>query len=144
MSRSIWPPRLPEDWGEAERRKAAGQVASTAPPPFCRREDCRIELFEAQGGKCHWCHKPMSMDRKRTTINGRVKDNGSFATFEHLKPRHQGGGFNRANIRLAHGACNNKRDRRRYPHDPHPYGPQTHQITANNLRRAAIHQEDQA
>jgi hypothetical protein len=85
----------------------------------CKREDFRIELFAFQEGKCHWCHGPMTMERKRTTVNGRMKDNMQFATFEHIKPRSMGGGFNRDNIRLAHGACNVKRDRRKFPHDPY-------------------------
>lgn len=136
MTRIVWPPRLPENYGEVERRRAATSTKRgkmlRAKSICCRREDYRLELFDKQDGLCHWCSGHMSMDRKRTTQNGRVKDNGSFATFEHLKPRHQGGGFNRDNIVLAHGSCNNKRDRRRYPHDPHPYGPQTH-----NLPRAS-------
>lgn len=133
-----WPPRLPEEHGEVERRRAAGYVMrgpGKRADDFCKREDFRIELFEAQNGKCHWCPGQMSLERKRVTPGGRVKDNGAFATFEHLKPRHQGGGFNRANIVLAHGNCNNKRDRRRYENDPHPYGPQTHNMPrAGNCR----------
>lgn len=115
-----WPPRLPEDWGEVERREAAGYIPSDNGPFFsCTREEFRVELFIAQGGECHWCLQPMSMVRRKTTPLGNVKDNQSFATFEHLRPRFMGGKFNRENIRLAHGSCNLKRHRKKFDHDPY-------------------------
>lgn len=130
----LWPPRLPWWWQEAERRIASGWVLHDAGPMFfCKREEFRLELYGSQDGKCHWCDKPMSLERKRTTATGRVKDNGTFATFEHLKPRHLGGGFSRTNIVLAHGTCNAKRDRRRYPNDPHPYGPANAKHLRSNM-----------
>lgn len=116
----LWPPRLPPWHGETERRQAAGYMPDpSAPFFFCKREDFRVELFIGQGGLCHWCSKPMSMERRRVTVNGRLKDNRSFATFEHLRPKSMGGGFNRKNIRLAHGSCNAKRPIRKFPHDPY-------------------------
>jgi len=103
-----------------ERREAAGYMRDDRSQFFfCKREDFRVELFILQEGLCHWCQQPMSMARRKLTIHGRAKDNGLFATFEHLKPRSMGGGFNRDNIRLAHGSCNNKRPRRKFKHDPY-------------------------
>lgn len=114
----LWPPRLPPWHGEIERRQAAGYVPSDRGPFFfCKREEFRVELFQAQEGKCFWCLQPMSMERRKLTIHGRLKDNASFATFEHKRPRSQGGAFSRENIVLAHGSCNNKRAKRRFPHD---------------------------
>lgn len=114
----LWPPRLPHWWGEFERRIATRYVKNEHAPYFSSsREDFRAELYEKQAGMCHWCDGLMSMDRKRVTPNGRVKDNSGFATFEHLIPKSNGGTFDRKNIVLAHGGCNNKRARRKFPHD---------------------------
>ena len=116
----LWPPRLPSWWGETERREAAGYVPNRRGPFFfCTREEFRLELFSTQQGKCHWCGDQMSMERRRITLTGRLKDNLSFATFEHIKPRSMGGGFNRSNIVLAHGACNLKRHKRKFQNDPY-------------------------
>lgn len=116
----LWPPRLPSWWGESERREAARYVSSpNSPFFFCKREEFRVELFAEQNGACHWCRNQMSMERKRITVTGRIKDNQSFASFEHIKPRSMGGVFSRHNIKLAHASCNRERPQRRFEHDPY-------------------------
>jgi len=67
----------------------------------------------------------MELDHLRVTVYGNVKTNPAYASFEHLKPRRDGGGgLRRGNIVLAHIACNVSRDRNRakgdprYAHDP--------------------------
>lgn len=54
----------------------------------------------------------------RATEYGRMKENPAFATFEHLLPKSKGGSGHAKNIVLSHGACNNARLRKRWPHDP--------------------------
>lgn len=75
-------------------------------------------MFNAQKGLCHWCGKKMQMNTLRTNENGNVKDNPQFASFEHVIPKAMGGTRNSANIVLAHAACNRRRHKRKFLHDP--------------------------
>jgi hypothetical protein len=82
-----------------------------------RRDQMRADLFAKQGGKCHWCQKPMTMH------NPTGRPTGAFASFEHLLPRSLGGRFTADNIVLAHKTCNHHRESyrhklARYAHDP--------------------------
>lgn len=78
----------------------------------------RADLFQKQGGKCHWCRKPMEMNQLRLTPAGRLKENPWFASFEHVKPKSMGGLNVLRNIVLAHAYCNQKRHIDCWPHDP--------------------------
>lgn len=78
----------------------------------------RQEKFEQQNGLCYWCGEPMTLERVHTTPLGRRKDNPKFATFEHLLPKSKGGLKSVRHCVLAHGACNFKREKRKWPHDP--------------------------
>lgn len=60
----------------------------------------------------------MSMEPLRITEAGNWKDNTKYATFEHVIPRSMGGKNGGGNRVLAHAACNNKRHKRKWPHDP--------------------------
>jgi len=71
----------------------------------------RERKFKAQGGLCHWCQKPMSLEPIHTTNRGRVKDNPNYATFEHLVRRRECGGGKPNNVVLAHASCNRKREK---------------------------------
>lgn len=78
----------------------------------------RRELFRVQGGLCFWCAEAMSLDRLVPNIHGRLKHNQRYASFEHIKPRSSGGGGHMHNLVLAHVGCNNRRPRKKWPHDP--------------------------
>lgn len=69
------------------------------------RNNFRQRKFSEQGGLCCWCRKPMSYNRTKNGSPAR-----DFATFEHLKPRKEGGQINETNIALAHRKCNAKRN----------------------------------
>ena len=56
----------------------------------------RIELFEKQHGRCHWCGNRMESER----------GGDGYASFEHLLPRSLGGKFTKDNIVLVHVRCN--------------------------------------
>ena len=64
----------------------------------------RQYLYEEQKGKCYWCNRRMTYNRNSSGQPGR-----SFATFEHLKRKQDGGLTNSVNIVLAHKKCNNIR-----------------------------------
>jgi 5-methylcytosine-specific restriction endonuclease McrA len=66
------------------------------------RQERRRRLYEKQAGRCHWCAKMMTLEQRRYL----QKD---YATFEHLKPRCQGGKSNYDNVVLACYRCNAKR-----------------------------------
>lgn len=75
-----------------------------------KREAFRRELFERQGGLCHLCGKPMTLQRrtgKRAGAGG-----STFASFDHLIPKANGGRNYRTNFRLAHRKCNSARNHR--------------------------------
>lgn len=84
-----------------------------------KRAAFRKSLFDKQNGECHWAKYgkcrykgEVKMDLEFSTIvtiYGNVRQNGKFASFEHLKPRSRGGRFNKENIVLAHQLCNRKR-----------------------------------
>jgi hypothetical protein len=79
----------------------------------------RERMFKEQGGICHWCKRPMELIHLKITPKGYVKNNGGFATFEHLIPRAKGGKkLGKANIVLAHATCNRNRHRMKWAHDP--------------------------
>lgn len=87
------------------------------------REAFRLRLFKKQNGQCHWCCELMDIEHKTiTTRAGKVKNNNTYASFEHLIPRAMGGRFTEENIRLAHAGCNcHRQDKNhlpRYAHDP--------------------------
>ena len=106
-------PRFPHNHGRGRNKRSKSE----------RRE--RQEKFNAQGGLCWWCREKMSMEPVRITPHGKWKDNSSYASFEHLIPRSFGGLNTRNNKVLAHAACNNKRHKRKWSHDP-IYGEKEH------------------
>lgn len=75
-------------------------------------------MFNEQNGECFWCAQPMEMNPLKITIYGNFKENPLFASFEHLIPKSKGGTNLKGNFVLAHIDCNNKRERRKWPHDP--------------------------
>lgn len=84
-----------------------------------RRRSKRLKLFQKQDGKCHWCTQPMDLEPIRVSKLGNIKCNQAYATFEHVRPKSMGGDWwSKDNIVLAHASCNNKRHKRRWPHDP--------------------------
>lgn len=68
------------------------------------RHQFRRELYEAQGGLCHLCGKPMAKSPARKKKNSGSYSNGF--TEDHIVP----GRRRKANILLAHWACNNARN----------------------------------
>jgi 5-methylcytosine-specific restriction endonuclease McrA len=105
-------PRFPPDHGRGRDQGSR------------RRRRERYEKFLAQEGLCWWCREKMSMEALRITEAGNWKDNKRYASFEHLIPRSHGGKNATGNRVLAHAGCNNKRHRRKWPHDP-IYGEQS-------------------
>lgn len=87
-----------------------------------RYRNRRARLFEAQGGKCHWCGEPMEMNRLCCTEQGKWIDNPLLASFEHMIPLAKGGSKEAFNVVLAHSRCNRSRPHRQWAHDP-VYGP---------------------
>lgn len=65
----------------------------------------RKAKFGKQGGLCHWCRCPMSLE----PLNENGKPNNLYATAEHVQPRAHGGLGKPNNIVLAHASCNRKR-----------------------------------
>lgn len=59
-------------------------------------------LMSRDGDKCSICDLPL--DR-------RIRDphDDAYITFDHIKPRSNGGDDSLANLRLAHQVCNNER-----------------------------------
>lgn len=70
----------------------------------------RQELFDAQGGLCHWCNGCMTIPPV-----GSMRNTGDVATFEHLKDRFSVGGrqSDAETIVLACSDCNGKRNKER-------------------------------
>ena len=60
----------------------------------------------------------MSQDRLKLTPNGKLKDNPSFGTFEHMYPRCMCGPDNLTNKKLVHATCNRNRHKLKWEHDP--------------------------
>ena len=60
----------------------------------------------------------MEMEAFKPNIHGAPKHNPRYASFEHLIPKENGGIRGPSNIVLAHQWCNNKRLRKKWPHDP--------------------------
>ncbi len=83
------------------------------------RDRLRLKLYTEQNGECYWhqfgqCRfkgAKMSLDRTYISDTGKVKNNGRFASFEHLKRRYDGGTNAASNMRLAHVACNCHREK---------------------------------
>lgn len=61
-------------------------------------------MFLEQFGLCHWCEKPMFLEREH---NGNLPHD--YATFDELMPRSRGGKRSRENQVLAHRLCNSQR-----------------------------------
>lgn len=101
-----------------------------------RERKQRKRMFERQRGKCHWCGLPMSLTPTKITPFGNVKDNPQYATFEHVIPKSMDGTNQRSNLVLAHGGCNNKRHKRKWPHDP-VYGGVAERLIASVLKTDA-------
>lgn len=68
----------------------------------------RRRMFKKQKGLCHLCGKPMAISQEKVMHD-------SFATFDHLIPRSQGGVNAQDNLPLAHRRCNEKRANRPLP-----------------------------
>lgn len=92
------------------------------PPPLPRR----TLLYIIQEGECFWhqfglCSYPenpiMELNYHKTTENGNVKENGRFASYEHLTRKSHGGKNNFGNVKLAHANCNHRREKRRKEYD---------------------------
>jgi 5-methylcytosine-specific restriction endonuclease McrA len=64
----------------------------------------REALYEAQSGICIHCGRQMPPP-------GAGVHHAEQVTFEHLKPRADGGTNALKNLALAHGRCNTRRDR---------------------------------
>lgn len=75
-----------------------------------KRRAWRKRLFDAQGGRCIWCAKPMSLIARKTAPSRAGQPARDFATFEHLVPRRDGGRKADPNIALAHYKCNRRRE----------------------------------
>ena len=60
----------------------------------------KAEFMQDQSGLCYWCHRTMTLDDPR---------GGTFATFDHLKPRKHGGSSAKHNLVLACRQCNEGR-----------------------------------
>lgn len=69
-----------------------------------KRDELRAKLFEQQGGLCHLCGKPMTLDRAE-----RTRAPKTFASFDHVKPKSDGGTSYHTNLKLAHRSCNSER-----------------------------------
>lgn len=80
-----------------------------------KRARLRQELYVKQQKRCWWCGQEMSLVANHSSPNGKRKANRGYATFEHLKPKGEGGQFTEENIRLAHASCNEKRHRTNTP-----------------------------
>lgn len=124
-----WPPVVHSSVHEAERLKAIaytdGALGPIIAPTYdgqsrkSRRERWLRKIkFAEQEGKCFWCFGPMSMICDRVTESGRLKHNGTYASFEHYIPLECGGSKDDENIVLSHSACNGWRKKRRFNHDP--------------------------
>jgi hypothetical protein len=79
-----------------------------------KRLRLRQDLYIKQQKRCWWCGQEMSLVPNNSS-EGRRKANRMYATFEHLKPKGEGGNFDTHNIRLAHASCNEKRHRTNTP-----------------------------
>lgn len=75
-----------------------------------KRQSWRKRLFDAQGGLCIWCKKPMSLTARKTAPYRAGQPARDFATFEHLVRRRDGGQKDDPNIALAHYKCNRRRE----------------------------------
>lgn len=69
-----------------------------------RRDELRAKLFELQNGRCHLCGRPMTLERPE-----RTRAPKSFASFDHLTPKSEGGTSYYTNLKLAHRSCNSRR-----------------------------------
>lgn len=72
-----------------------------------RREQLRRKLFDQQNGLCWLCGKPMVLTRKGSGMPGRT-----FASFDHVVPKANGGTTYHTNLKLAHRMCNSARNER--------------------------------
>lgn len=70
-----------------------------------KRHKMRRKLWDRQGGKCHWCKRPMIWSKRKDD----ARQSPELATFEHLKERALGGSNHFSNLALACYRCNNER-----------------------------------
>ena len=74
-------------------------------------------MFDAQGGLCHWCKQSMTLDSaRRMTPSGKMKNVATFATFDHVQRRRDGGRWSKSNIVLACYSCNQLREKGKKTH----------------------------
>lgn len=108
MSDSLVLSKHPENYGRGTSGKSR------------RERRRRQELFDAQQGCCYWCGGKMQMNPLRPSNgpSGKLKSNEAYATFEHLIPKSKNGSRGFDNIVLAHAACNHKRAKLKWAHDP--------------------------
>ena len=69
-----------------------------------RREDLRKQIFEKQNGLCWLCGKVMTLE-----LPPSGRPNRTYATFDHVRPKSDGGTTYFTNLKLAHRACNSAR-----------------------------------
>lgn len=94
-----------------------GNPKKGEPPPLPRRHYLYIlqegECFWHQFGLCTYDNPIMELNYWKVTEKGNIKENGRFASYEHLKRKKQGGKNNIENVKLVHANCNHKREKRR-------------------------------
>jgi 5-methylcytosine-specific restriction endonuclease McrA len=73
-----------------------------------RKDERRKRKFERQGGLCHWCKQPMTLEMYRRPQGAKPPRN--YASFEHLQRRRDGGSGKHNNVVLACSRCNSSRD----------------------------------
>ena len=72
---------------------------------WINKKEIRLQLYEHQDSKCYYCEGRMTLNKKRNGQPGKT-----FATFEHVERKQDGGKFNEANTVLACRRCNNMRE----------------------------------
>ena len=72
-------------------------------PPRRSWRKKRERLWRDSGGVCFYCRRPTLLQLPSASV---PHDPGMLATIEHLVPKSQGGGNNRANLVLACIRCN--------------------------------------
>jgi 5-methylcytosine-specific restriction endonuclease McrA len=87
----------------APKKSVINQFKSSSNLAIQRRMRRKL-LFQKQSGMCHWCKRTMKI-RPFPSTNAPP----DYATFEHLKPRSEGGTWHASNIVLACHRCNSAR-----------------------------------
>ena len=73
-----------------------------------QKQKLRAYLFHREGGRCHWCRRPVRLDWPgRTNGNVRTPDDG--VTIDHIVPFSDGGTYSGNNTVCACYLCNNAR-----------------------------------